>query len=327
MFYGSKKRRLPRVLRQTDIKKKPLKDLVLEALTLADLKKLQKLRETFDLKVAAHRLEVSRVDVSNAVIRQRNDAAQLAVAASVTRQNDWDRKYLAPLEAQIAAIQTQLRECRVGMLEAMFGSSVSDGAQRYRRRPGVELLARRHALRAKIEEFMKARPSLQGPPHLAASTAQPKPPKHEKNVKVAGTTTEIDLSRIDSARLRELLERHYAKIQEEKNHLTQLKARAAISEEETRKQARRLRRSELQKQLEKVPICPYCSGPLDELSAHRDHIYPVAKGGKSTLGNLVFVCVKCNAYKKTMTLRSFLVLLELDHAVVHTHLEVLKKDF
>jgi 5-methylcytosine-specific restriction endonuclease McrA len=50
--------------------------------------------------------------------------------------------------------------------------------------------------------------------------------------------------------------------------------------------------------------CPYCGGPLG-VSPHADHIHPVAKGGLSTLQNMVYICASCNSKKTHHTLTAF----------------------
>ena len=48
-------------------------------------------------------------------------------------------------------------------------------------------------------------------------------------------------------------------------------------------------------------ICRYCGGkfPPEELTL--DHIVPVARGGRSTKGNMVVCCRSCNQAKKYLT--------------------------
>ncbi|MFN7610426.1 MAG: HNH endonuclease, partial [bacterium] len=57
-----------------------------------------------------------------------------------------------------------------------------------------------------------------------------------------------------------------------------------------------------------------------------DHIYPVSKGGLSTAGNMVFVCVDCNAKKRDLTLRRFLISYGFDEHYVREALDLLGKD-
>jgi 5-methylcytosine-specific restriction endonuclease McrA len=74
-----------------------------------------------------------------------------------------------------------------------------------------------------------------------------------------------------------------------------------ITEEEIRRErnkGRDLRRSRWWQNRLARGICHYCNGtfPADELTM--DHLVPVARGGKSTPGNVVPACRDCNSRKK-----------------------------
>lgn len=68
-----------------------------------------------------------------------------------------------------------------------------------------------------------------------------------------------------------------------------------------RAKARELRNSSYFQELFRKGICHYCHGKfaVDELTL--DHIVPVARGGRSTRGNMVVCCRKCNMEKKYLT--------------------------
>ncbi|MCB0390243.1 MAG: HNH endonuclease [Bdellovibrionales bacterium] len=68
-----------------------------------------------------------------------------------------------------------------------------------------------------------------------------------------------------------------------------------------RAKARDLRNSQWWKQKLAQAICYYCelSFPPEELTM--DHKIPIARGGKSTKGNLVVACKACNTTKKHLT--------------------------
>ena len=68
-----------------------------------------------------------------------------------------------------------------------------------------------------------------------------------------------------------------------------------------RQKARELRNSSWWKNLLAQGICHYCQQkfPAEELTM--DHIVPVARGGKSTRGNIVPCCKECNSEKKYLT--------------------------
>ena len=48
-------------------------------------------------------------------------------------------------------------------------------------------------------------------------------------------------------------------------------------------------------------ICHYCGQKFSPDQLSMDHIVPLARGGKSTKGNVVAACVECNRKKKLET--------------------------
>lgn len=68
-----------------------------------------------------------------------------------------------------------------------------------------------------------------------------------------------------------------------------------------RAKARELRNTPYFQELFHRGICHYCGKkfPPEELTL--DHIVPVARGGRSTRGNLVVCCRACNQEKKYLT--------------------------
>ena len=63
--------------------------------------------------------------------------------------------------------------------------------------------------------------------------------------------------------------------------------------------ARKLRQSQWWKQKIESGICHYCGGFFASDTLTMDHIVPIARGGKSTRGNLVPACKSCNSNKKS----------------------------
>jgi 5-methylcytosine-specific restriction endonuclease McrA len=47
--------------------------------------------------------------------------------------------------------------------------------------------------------------------------------------------------------------------------------------------------------------CTYCGSDGDGSALHCDHIFPISRGGKSTIDNLATACRTCNSSKKDMT--------------------------
>lgn len=68
-----------------------------------------------------------------------------------------------------------------------------------------------------------------------------------------------------------------------------------------RQRARELRESAWWRAQLDRGICHYCGRrfPAEELTM--DHVVPVARGGKSTKGNIVPACAACNASKRLLT--------------------------
>ena len=56
----------------------------------------------------------------------------------------------------------------------------------------------------------------------------------------------------------------------------------------------------------KEPKCFYCRKPLPLKEATLDHVVPVSKGGRTTIGNSVIACVKCNLEKGNKDVSDFL---------------------
>ena len=68
-----------------------------------------------------------------------------------------------------------------------------------------------------------------------------------------------------------------------------------------REKARQLRKSQWWKRLIAKGECHYCGGVVLPASLSMDHIVPLARGGKSTKGNVVPACLKCNQKKQLET--------------------------
>ena len=51
--------------------------------------------------------------------------------------------------------------------------------------------------------------------------------------------------------------------------------------------------------------CQYCGQSAPDVVLHIDHITPVARGGRSTIDNLVTSCAKCNLGKSTDSTNDF----------------------
>jgi len=100
-----------------------------------------------------------------------------------------------------------------------------------------------------------------------------------------------------------------------------IKARAAKADKKTRELAASVKPRLLQDHL-----CPYCQNDLGD-NPHADHIYPVSRGGLSTLVNMVYVCATCNIKKKDNTLKMFIDKYGLDRDSIEKDLNRLGKEY
>lgn len=68
-----------------------------------------------------------------------------------------------------------------------------------------------------------------------------------------------------------------------------------------RARARELRQSAWWKQQLQRGVCHYCGRPTPPGQLTMDHVVPVARGGRSTRGNVVPCCPACNKTKRHLT--------------------------
>ena len=66
--------------------------------------------------------------------------------------------------------------------------------------------------------------------------------------------------------------------------------------------ARELRNSQWWKRKRSSGRCYYCGGQFKPSDLTMDHIVPIARGGRSTKGNVAPVCKECNNKKKYLLL-------------------------
>jgi 5-methylcytosine-specific restriction enzyme A len=74
-----------------------------------------------------------------------------------------------------------------------------------------------------------------------------------------------------------------------------------VSEEEIRRErqkARELRASQWWKRRRSSGLCYHCGSKFSPKDLTMDHLVPLIRGGKSTKGNLVPCCKKCNTERK-----------------------------
>jgi 5-methylcytosine-specific restriction endonuclease McrA len=74
-----------------------------------------------------------------------------------------------------------------------------------------------------------------------------------------------------------------------------------VSEEQIRRErqkARELRASQWWKRKRAAGLCHHCGGQFSPKELTMDHLVPIIRGGKSTKGNVVPSCKKCNVDRK-----------------------------
>lgn len=69
-----------------------------------------------------------------------------------------------------------------------------------------------------------------------------------------------------------------------------------------KQKARELRRTQWWKRRCDAGLCHYCGKKLPAKELTMDHIVPIARGGKTTKGNVVPCCSICNVKKKSSLL-------------------------
>jgi 5-methylcytosine-specific restriction enzyme A len=68
-----------------------------------------------------------------------------------------------------------------------------------------------------------------------------------------------------------------------------------------REKARSLRKTQWWQNLVQKGVCYYCNKKFPAGQLTMDHVVPLARGGKSTKGNLVVSCRSCNELKRLDT--------------------------
>lgn len=67
-----------------------------------------------------------------------------------------------------------------------------------------------------------------------------------------------------------------------------------------KEKARALRKTQWWQRQVGKGVCYYCGSPTPPKELTMDHVIPLIRGGRSTKGNLVAACKRCNSAKKYM---------------------------
>ena len=232
------------------------------------------------------------------------------------------RREKQALEVKKCQFIESIRHLRIGVFRSLLSGSPTityDGI-RYDRKAG-DVINQLYPISSRLYEI-SSRLSF----GLPFGPTTPRAPKDSTSITVGGAKFIVSFSEWNESQIESLVATKLNAREIEKEKIRELKAKVATTNGEKRSQAQKFRR-DLHKQLKLLQRCPYCGGTLTEHNAHLDHIYPISKGGLSSLKNLVFVCGRCNINKGDRTLRSFLKAFTLTEKSAHDHLELLRKDF
>ena len=68
-----------------------------------------------------------------------------------------------------------------------------------------------------------------------------------------------------------------------------------------RNKAKELKKSRWWQNLIQKTQCYYCQVVIEREQVTMDHVVPISRGGRSTPGNLVPACKRCNEQKRSLT--------------------------
>lgn len=226
------------------------------------------------------------------------------------------------LEVKKSQLKESIHNLRIGVLRSLLSgttTAIYDGIRYDQKAGGV--IDQLYLISSRLYEISH-RLSF----GLPFGPTTPRAPKDSTSITIAGAKFIVSFKEWNENQIESSIETKLKAREIEKAKILELKAKVATTNGEKRSQAQRFRR-DLHEQLKLLQRCPYCEGPLTECNAHLDHIYPISKGGLSSLKNLVFVCGRCNINKGDRTLRTFLKAFNLTEKSVHDDLELLRKDF
>jgi 5-methylcytosine-specific restriction endonuclease McrA len=285
-------------------------------LGLSDLKKVRGAYEKYTSKISEHKSKCDEVERQNRDIQSENQEIK-----QYEKQLEKDRRTVKRLTKQLEAR-------RLSWFGTLLEAHIIFEGHKYGGRTR-ELISQLENARANMQRTYEKAPLFIHTPKVP----MPRGPKDSTEIKISGNAFSVLLNFVKLDELESLIAAHEVKVAEEKlkvakekEKLHELHARVASNVKEKREQAKKFRR-DLHKQLSKAAVCPYCGGLLSDSNAHLDHIYPISKGGLSTLKNLVFVCDRCNLDKSDSMLRKFLQQIGCNEQQVYDRLDILKKEF
>ena len=291
-------------------------------LSLKDLKRLEKY-------VLEHIEKVKAINKDNEEIIKRNEIIK---ATNAERQREYRlylNKFINPTNAEIRALETSLSKFRIGSFvpKFLFSGAIEWRGTHYRNTPEARgLIANIQGALVRLEDYERNNPHKDSRNFIADIKPLTEIPER-RLMRINGVAYWVNL-RLDAEIIRTFIDLELEKEKVKLQALADLKARAAENDSETRKVADSFkRRFPLARQLNRLSNCPYCNNSLNSDNAHLEHIYPVSKGGKSIIKNLIWVCATCNLKKGDRTLSSFIKTSKLERDLVETNLDWLEKDY
>lgn len=301
----------------------------LTALNIGDLKKIKKSLENYKEKKEAHNRKILPIVEKNKKITEVNKKNKKEYDRWL---DEFTEKVINKTQKQLEILWDRICLEEVGLLTSFLEKTISVNGKRIPYATGAHLVEEYREIKNKLSIHRKKVSDTRS--KLTSLTKRsshvPSFKYQDPYISINGTRVKLDLERwnIDEIEkeLNEKIELENRQKQREQDKLNSLKSRAAKNESEVRAQASKYRYL-LDQQIAKWNGCPYCFKIMNSSDAQLDHIYPVAKGGKTAKENLVYVCSKCNRKKGKLTINKFISTHRLNQEKVFKVLRFHKKDF
>lgn len=292
-------------------------------LSLKDLKRLEKY-------VLKHIEKVKAINKDNEETTKRNEIIKATNAERQQEYQHYLNKFINPINAEIRALEASLSKFRIGSFvpKFLFSSAIEWAGTHYKNTTEARgIIANKQRALLRLEDYERNVPHKNSQNLLADIKPLTELPER-RLMRINGVAYWVDFKHLDAGYIRDLIDLELEKEKVKLQAVEDLKAKAAENDSETRKVADSFkRRFPLARQLNRLSNCPYCNKSLNSDNAHLEHIYPVSKGGRSIIKNLIWVCATCNLKKGDKTLSSFIKTSKLERDLVETNLDWLEKDY
>lgn len=324
-YYGG--RRSIKVAR--DYKKEIPRLSKIDGLDLKDLVKIKNYLVNFPSKSSSIADENRKANAENerrTKVNERRHESWLREKRLV--ENSYDNQFIAPIEYQLDLLKKELIQYKTSAIGSLLSSdSIKSrvlGRECYFKGDRAkEIISEIEGLWMKRRQYAQSRPVPPEPQKLELIPIK-NMPKEYTVLSIAGSKVRVFYRDFKLDNVERLIRISTEQVEKEQKKIKEFKARADRTEAAVRNQAKQYLRG-LSDQLAKYDGCPYCGAELNKNNFHQDHIHPVSKGGLSTSGNLVFVCVTCNLKKSDKSLRVFLREQGFNFDVVSDRLDLLGK--